>query len=143
MVNNANNINQTYNHAHITSEYWKEWPPPYPIRYLYQFKEVIYYAIDKKNNFSLYTLYCNLNYLRVYYISVMVMVFNATFNTISVISWWWRSVLLMKKPEYTEKTTDLLQVTYNSYHIKLYPEHLTMSGIWTHIFSGDRYSLHM
>jgi hypothetical protein len=37
------------------------------------------------------------------------MVFNATFNNISVISWrqfyWWR------KPEYPEKTTDLSQVT--------------------------------
>ena len=30
-----------------------------------------------------------------------VMVFNATFNNISVISWW--SVLLVGKPEYTEK----------------------------------------
>jgi len=34
------------------------------------------------------------------------MVFNTTFNNISVISW--RSVLLM---EYPEKTTDLSQVT--------------------------------
>ena len=38
---------------------------------------------------------------------VMVMVFNTTFNHISVILWhpsqfyWWR------KPEYTDKTTDL------------------------------------
>jgi uncharacterized DUF497 family protein len=39
----------------------------------------------------------------------MVVVFNATFNNISVISW--RSVLLMEETEYPEKTTDLLQVT--------------------------------
>jgi hypothetical protein len=32
------------------------------------------------------------------------MVFNATFNNISVISWW-------RKPECQEKITDLLQVT--------------------------------
>ena len=35
------------------------------------------------------------------------MVFDATFNSISVISW--RSVLLMEETEYLEKTTDLLQ----------------------------------
>jgi hypothetical protein len=36
------------------------------------------------------------------------MVFNATFNNISVISW--RSVLLVEETEYPEKTTDLSQV---------------------------------
>jgi len=39
----------------------------------------------------------------------MAMVFNATFNTISVISL--RSVLLVEEPEYAEKTTDQSQVT--------------------------------
>ena len=37
------------------------------------------------------------------------MVFNATLNNISVISWW--SVLLVEETEYPEKTTDLPQVT--------------------------------
>jgi len=43
------------------------------------------------------------------------MVFNTTFNNISVISW--RSVLLVEE---TRETTDLSQVTNKFYHIMLY-----------------------
>jgi len=42
------------------------------------------------------------------------MVFNATFNNISVITW--QSVLLVEKTEYPEKTTDLSQVTDKLYN---------------------------
>ena len=69
------------------------------------------------------------------------MVFNATFNNISVISWW--SVLLVEETGVPRKTTDLSQVTD-----KLLSHNVVLStpkcqrGIRTHNFSGDRHGLH-
>jgi hypothetical protein len=53
------------------------------------------------------------------------MVFNATFNDISVISWW--SVLSVEKTEYPEKNNRLAAITSNLYHILLYRVHLPIA----------------
>jgi hypothetical protein len=65
----------------------------------------------------------------------MVMVFNATFNNISVISW--RSVGLVEETGVPEKKPTNLPLSHN-----FALSTLRLSGIRDHNFSGDRYLLH-
>ena len=65
------------------------------------------------------------------------MVFNATFNNISVISWW--SDLFVEDTGVPGENGHLSQVTDKLYHIMLYPVHLTMNRVQTHNFSGERH----
>ena len=63
------------------------------------------------------------------------MVFNATFNIISAISW--KSVLLMQEIAVPGENSDLPQVQL--YHIMLYQVHFVISGIPTQNFSVHIY----
>jgi hypothetical protein len=62
------------------------------------------------------------------------MVFNATFNNISVISW--RSVLFVKETGDVEKTTDLSQITVKLYPIMLYSSPWSRLKLTTSVVIG-------
>jgi hypothetical protein len=75
------------------------------------FKHLLHYAsINLEGHYILWSS------LKKCLVRIRIMVFNATFNNISVISW--RSVLLV------EKTIDLPQVTDKLYHKTLHRTHL-------------------
>jgi hypothetical protein len=60
------------------------------------------------------------------------MMFNATFNNISLILWW--LVLLVEKTGVPAKTTDLSQSTVKLHHIMLYWVHIAMNNVRTNNF---------
>jgi hypothetical protein len=63
-------------------------------------------------------------------LKVNVIVLIATFKYISAISW--RSVLLVRKQEYTRKSADRSLISDKCSHTMLYRVHLTLSGIRPH-----------
>jgi len=70
---------------------------------------------------------------------VCLMVFNATFNNISVI-YTWRSVLLVEKTGEPGETTDLLQVNDKLYHIMLYTSPWSRFELTTSVVIGTDYT---
>ena len=65
-------------------------------------------------------------YIYIYICKVRVMVFNATFNNISAISW--RSVLMVEETRVPGENHSLSPVADKLYHIILYLIHLAMNG---------------
>jgi hypothetical protein len=68
------------------------------------------------------------------------MVFNATFNNISVISWW--SVLLVEKTGVPEEKHWPVASHWQTLSTNVVSSTPRLSSIWTHNFSGNRHWLH-
>ena len=84
--------------------------------------------------YKLHKYFCKQNNkITLILLRVRVMVFNITFNNISVISW--QSVLLVEETKVQEKTTELPQVTDKQNVVSSTPR---LSRIRTHNISGDR-----
>jgi hypothetical protein len=124
-----------------TNRYTNYNSSPYQIKLLLEISTVLYQLRHFLSAFSSWILFCNENmYNIIGFVWFGFLVFNATINNISVISW--RSVLLVEETWVPGENHRPAASYWQTLSHTVVSSTLRLSGVWTHNFSGDRHCLH-